>query len=201
MGGRIWLDESYHIGIEGCPGARFFIELDTRPVAFESLHLLESTELFDSFSIDFDKSQLMNSPALSCKAVEDLPEKLSVLFVDDDMILRKLFARSVKRMCPNWTVEEAGNGETALQMADSTHFDLIFLDHYMTSVDKQLLGTETAHALRGKGFEGFICGLSANDNAHSFIKAGADAFMIKPFPCKPEPLTHELRCILSSKRS
>jgi CheY-like chemotaxis protein len=120
--------------------------------------------------------------------------------VDDDMILRKLFTRSVKRICPTWAIEEAGNGETALQMAGSMHFHLIFLDQYMTSVDKQLLGTETANALRAKGFEGVICGLSANDNAYSFIKAGANAFMIKPFPCKPEPLSNELRRILASKR-
>jgi hypothetical protein len=85
-------------------------------------------------------------------------------------------------------------------MAGSMHFDLIFLDQCMTSVDKQLLGSETAHALSGKGFEGVICGLSANDIACSFIKAGANAFMIKPFPCKPEPLSNELKIILSSKR-
>jgi hypothetical protein len=63
------------------------------------------------------------------------------------------------------------------------------------------LGTETAHALGRKGFEGVICGLSANDNVCSFIKAGANAFMINPFPCKGQPLTYELGRILSSKRA
>ena len=202
MGGKIWLDESYHSGIEGCPGARFVIELNTPPVFFESCET--STDDGDSlFSIDSDNSQrYTSSHALSCTSspIKEIPENLSVLFVDDDMVLRKLFARSVTKICPTWTVEEAGNGESALQLADSMHFDLIFLDQYMTSVDKQLLGTETAHALRRKGFEGLICGLSANDNAYSFVKAGADAFMIKPFPCKPEPLTNELRRIFSSKR-
>jgi hypothetical protein len=54
-----------------------------------------------------------------------------------------------------------------------------------------LLGTETAHALRRKRFEGVICGLSANDNVCSFIKAGDNAFMIiNPFPCKRYPLTY-----------
>ena len=201
MGGLIWLDESYHSGIEGCPGARFVIELNTPPVIFESCET--STEGCDSlFSIDSDNSQRRtSSDALSSTSpVEEIPENLSVLFVDDDMVLRKLFARSVKKICPTWAIEEAGNGESALQIAGSMHFDLIFLDQYMTSVDKQLLGTETAHALRRNGFEGVICGLSANDNAYSFVKAGANAFIIKPFPCKPEPLTNELRCILSSKR-
>jgi CheY-like chemotaxis protein len=201
MGGKIWLDQSYHSGIENCPGARFVIDLNTPLVTFESLALLENAEYCDSVSIDSDNIQLhTTSPASSCTPVKELPENLSVLFVDDDMIVRKLFARSIKTNCPTWGIKEAGNGEAALQMAGSMHFDLIFLDQYMTSVDKQLLGTETAHALRGKGFEGVICGLSANDNEYSFIKAGANAFMMKPFPCKPEPLISELRRIISSKR-
>jgi signal transduction histidine kinase/CheY-like chemotaxis protein len=215
MEGKIWLDESYHSGIEGCPGARFVIELNTPPLTLESSDLFMedgSTEEYSSMDFDNDNNcpqplrSMSSSPqhsALSCTipVIEELPENLSALFVDDDMILRKLFVRSVKKICPTWTIQEAGNGETALQMAGSKHFDLIFLDQYMTSVDKQLLGTETAHALRGKGFDGVICGVSANDVGHSFIKAGANAFVNKPFPCKAAPLTNELRHILSSKRS
>jgi DNA-binding response OmpR family regulator len=56
----------------------------------------------------------------------DLPEQLSVLFVDDDKILRKLFARSINRVLPGWKVQEAASGETAIQKADSESFDLIF---------------------------------------------------------------------------
>jgi signal transduction histidine kinase/CheY-like chemotaxis protein len=210
MGGKIWLDESYHSGIGGCPGARFVIELNTPPLTLESSDLFMeeggTEECTSAFSVDSDNDNDSPQPlcSMSCTTPvidEELPENLSALFVDDDMILRKLFVRSVKKICPTWTIQEAGNGETALQMAGSKHFDLIFLDQYMTSVDKQLLGTETAHALRGKGFDGAICGLSANDMEYSFIKAGANAFMIKPFPCKPLPLTNELRRILSSKRS
>jgi signal transduction histidine kinase/CheY-like chemotaxis protein len=209
MEGKIWLDESYHSGIEGCPGARFVIELNTPPLTLESWDLLmeDGTEECNSAFSMLDSDNDNNSPqplrSMSCTTpvIEELPENLSALFVDDDMILRKLFVRAVKKICPTWTIQEAGNGETALQMAGSKHFDLIFLDQYMTSVDKQLLGTETAHALRAKGFDGVICGVSANDMGYSFIKAGANAFVSKPFPCKAAPLTKELRHILSSKRS
>lgn len=45
---------------------------------------------------------------------ESLPNKLSVLFVDDDMILRKLFVRSVKKTLPEWRVEQCANGETCM---------------------------------------------------------------------------------------
>jgi hypothetical protein len=41
-----------------------------------------------------------------------LPDKLNVLFVDDDMILRKLFVRSLMKALPEWHVEQCSNGET-----------------------------------------------------------------------------------------
>jgi CheY-like chemotaxis protein len=47
-----------------------------------------------------------------------LPEKLSVLFVDDDLILRRLFACAVRKAMPGWNVQEAANGESALKLVD-----------------------------------------------------------------------------------
>jgi CheY-like chemotaxis protein len=84
-------------------------------------------------------------------------------------------------------------------MVDKESYDIIFMDQYMTSVDKQMLGTETTRMLRSKGVTSFICGLSANDMEAPFLTAGADSFMIKPFPCKPEPLTQELLRLLNKK--
>eukprot|EP00525_Craspedostauros_australis_P013052 CAMPEP_0198135326 /NCGR_PEP_ID=MMETSP1442-20131203/60532_1 /TAXON_ID= /ORGANISM="Craspedostauros australis, Strain CCMP3328" /LENGTH=390 /DNA_ID=CAMNT_0043796491 /DNA_START=36 /DNA_END=1208 /DNA_ORIENTATION=- len=127
-----------------------------------------------------------------------LPETLSVLFVDDDMILRKLFKRSIQRVAKEWQIEEASNGETALQMAQSKHFDLIFVDQYMASIEKQLLGSETARALRSRGVSAKICGLSANDAESLFLDAGANCFMFKPFPCEPVALRKELHRVLHS---
>jgi CheY-like chemotaxis protein len=52
-----------------------------------------------------------------------LPEKLSVLFVDDDLTRRKLFARAFRNIMPEWDVHEAANGETALRLADKQSYD------------------------------------------------------------------------------
>jgi hypothetical protein len=41
-----------------------------------------------------------------------------------------------------------------------------------------------------------ICGLSANDKEDEFLRAGADAFCIKPFPCEQDAMTAELSRIL-----
>ena len=78
-----------------------------------------------------------------------LSEHASVLFVDDDKIIQKLFCRSVKRLKPEWKGEEASCGEEALDRVDTADFDLIFVDHYLsTTTEKMLLGPEAIVELR-----------------------------------------------------
>ena len=100
---------------------------------------------------------------------------------------------------PEWEIREASNGETAVRLVDDQDFDIIFVDQYMSSAEKQLLGTETVRALRSKGVTSIICGLSANDLESTFLRAGADAFLIKPFPCKVAELKSALTNILQTR--
>jgi CheY-like chemotaxis protein len=60
-------------------------------------------------------------------------------------------------------------------------------------MQKQLLGTETTHALRSKGVQAKICGLSANEMAEEFFAAGANNFVCKPLPTKKDSL-HQILC-------
>ena len=69
----------------------------------------------------------------------------------------------------------------------------------MASVERSLLGTETVREMRARGVGSRICGFSANDMETQFVAAGAEAFMIKPFPCDAEPLRNELIRILYTK--
>ena len=187
LGGTIWLDESYDSGVPGYPGTRFVIDLNTPPVQFFS----------EAPLIHHDDSLNGKGPStIATESEHELPEKLAVLFVDDDMVLRKLFARSVRKVAPGWTVREASSGEAAMLLTDSESFDMIFMDQYMASVERQLLGTETVSALRAKGVTCRICGLSANDMEDEFMKVGAHAFMFKPFPCESNALINELHRIL-----
>lgn len=127
----------------------------------------------------------------------ELPDGIMVLFVDDDAMLRKLFMRAVKKAAPTtWTIKDASSGETALEVCEKEKFDLIFMDQYMAIADNQLLGTETIQALRAKGVECTICGLSANDLRDAFINSGADDFVLKPMPCKIVDLQRLLRRML-----
>lgn len=195
MGADLYLDDGYHSGFKpDCPGARFVVDLHRAPapvVLENSQHGLEG---------DMEGGSSPTLVTLDLEEDDTLPETLSVLFVDDDFILRKLFKRTLKRVAPNWKVEEASNGETAISMVEENSYDLIFMDQYMASVEKQLLGSETVRALRQKGVSSTVCGLSANDLKDHFIECGANAFMMKPFPCDAEKLQRELKRVLHAGR-
>ena len=192
MNGKIWLDQNYNSGINGCPGARFVINLNASPLDLRS-GTLDQYENAMSGHANFGNGKKRSDGPQN---LENLPKKMKIMFVDDDMILRKLFGRSVKRILPGWDILEAANGETALEMAKSTDFDIIFVDQYMASIEKQLLGTETVRAMRAKGVQSVICGLSANDVGEAFLSAGANCFMFKPFPCEKFELAQELNRVL-----
>jgi CheY-like chemotaxis protein len=188
MDGEIYLDDSYQSGFKNYPGTRFVVNLKREAIDPLSFH-----EFHPSSYAGTGETQIMDEDDSS---VPDLPERLSILFVDDDPILRKLFTRTVRTVAPDWRVREASNGETALRLVKEDSFDLIFMDMYMASVEKQLLGTETVRELRKRGIKCRICGLSANDKEAEFLEAGADVFTFKPFPCEAKALTHELIRVL-----
>lgn len=186
MGGDIVLDSDYDSGIEGSPGARFSVILNRSPLA------VEQSEDDGGEKQEEDEEDIME---------DRLPETCRVLFVDDDALLRRLFSRSISKVKPKWIIREAASGETALEMATQSHYDIIFVDQYMTSIEKQLLGTETVRALRSRGVTSRICGLSANDMEDAFLEAGADMFLLKPLPCKPNALYDVLRQILRNNNN
>ena len=180
MGGEISLDTSYSSRIDGCPGARFVIKIPTIPLNHGGLDSGEESTACESLS-NADSEDVV------------LPEELNVLLVDDDHILRKMMIRSLKRLAPRWKVREASSGETALSIVQDSQFDLIFLDQYMASAEKQLLGTETASAMRCRNVTSRICGLSANDMRDTFLSCGADYFILKPFSTNMDTLRLDLR--------
>jgi signal transduction histidine kinase len=118
MNGDISLDEDYDSGVPGSPGSRFVVKLNSRPLSTETI--LKSSQMEGN----------QGSCELTCQPDENrsvLSETLSVLFVDDDTILRKLFLRSLQKVVPAWSAQEAACGEAALQLVDSEHFDVMYV--------------------------------------------------------------------------
>lgn len=196
MGGKIYLDKTYQSGIEGSPGARFVVDLKAASEIFTSGDFALAVK-GDQADVGSDGAPVTTSlTGTATLREEELPDKLSILFVDDSNVLRKLFRRSIQVVAPNWEFREAANGEAALRLAETETFDLIFCDQYMASVEVSKLGTETVAELRRNGVTSRICGLSANDLEAEFLKNGANAFMMKPFPTDPKLLTSELLRVL-----
>jgi signal transduction histidine kinase/CheY-like chemotaxis protein len=191
MGADIWLDNAFDSGIPGCPGTRFGLRLNQPPIEED----LDTSEHEGQEEAPHPRRLAggKNEPVS-----EDLPPKMSVLFVDDDTVLRKMFTRALRRVAPDWDIQEASNGETALRMVEKDNFDIIFIDQYMASIEKQLLGTETVREIRAKGVQSVICGLSANDTEEQFLDAGASAFMFKPFACEKQALQAEINRVLTA---
>jgi hypothetical protein len=130
MGAELWLDENYNSGIPGHPGAQFVVNLNMPSVPSPELE-----QNCNGLEKPNDSGLTPSPPTISSRdgedAVQELPETLSVLFVDNDFILRKLYSRLLKTVAPGWTIREAANDETALKLTDTEHFDLIFMDMYM----------------------------------------------------------------------
>lgn len=215
MGATIWLDECYDSGLLGSPGARFVVDLQQSPCTdmisrmnsfCEAMH--ESTsdqpeQKNESSTFSTELSGLDNptedSPTGTTESQQKLPESLRVLFVDDETILRRLFMRTIHKVAPTWHVSEATNGSQALQLVEEQDFDVIFMDQYMPC-EKPILGTEVVRIWRSKGVSSRICGVSANDMKQDFLDAGADGFILKPFPCKKDALQAELVKLCGSRR-
>jgi len=192
LGGEIWLDETYSSGYKNFPGTCIVINLNKPP---EDVVLSQSL-LSEEKKVESDEE----AGSVPAAALES-PEKFSVLFVDDSLILRKQGIRAISHIMPHWSIRESASGEACIKLHETESFDLIFMDQYMTSVEQSLKGTEATRVLRAKGVESIICGLSANDISEAFLDAGADAFVLKPFPCKEDELRVLLNDLLGRKRN
>lgn len=63
-----------------------------------------------------------------------------------------------------------------------------------------MLGTETIRSMRASGVQSIMVGLSANELGDVFQRAGADSFILKPFPCKVPELVPLLGKLLRDHR-
>ena len=154
MGGEIYLDEAYDSDVEGYPGARFVVDLKVAPESNWDLPDNEDEVKENSSQQDLPESAVSfytggpseeftthsSDSVMSSTATDslNLPENLTCLFVDDDMVIRRLFCRALANACPTWKIGQAANGETALRLVKesqdvSSAYDIIFMDQYMAS--------------------------------------------------------------------
>lgn len=106
-----------------------------------------------------------------------MSEHQRVLVVDDEERIRRLIRMYLER--DEFIVEEAENGEIALEMALKDDYDVILLDIMMPEMD----GIEVCEALREEKNTPVIMLTAKGEESNRVqgFEAGADDYIVKPF--------------------
>ncbi|MGB8000210.1 MAG: response regulator transcription factor [Anaerobacillus sp.] len=100
-----------------------------------------------------------------------------ILVVDDEERIRKLLRMYLER--ENYEIEEAENGEVALEMSTEDDFDLILLDLMLPGMD----GIEVCQQMREQKATPVIMLTAKGEEANRVqgFEVGADDYITKPF--------------------
>ncbi|MFB4163481.1 response regulator transcription factor [Alteribacillus sp. JSM 102045] len=106
-----------------------------------------------------------------------MAEEAKVLIVDDEERIRRLLKMYLER--EDYIVEEAENGEEALDLALNKDFDLILLDLMMPGID----GIEVCQELRKSKATPVIMLTAKGEEANRVqgFEVGTDDYIVKPF--------------------
>lgn len=116
--------------------------------------------------------------------------KQRVLVVDDEERIRRLIRMYLER--DEFEVEEAEDGEQALEMALSDHYDVILLDIMMPEMD----GIEVCEALRQEKTTPVIMLTAKGEESNRVqgFEVGADDYIVKPF--SPREVVLRVKAVL-----
>ncbi|HEX5692035.1 MAG TPA: response regulator [Roseiflexaceae bacterium] len=107
-----------------------------------------------------------------------MPQSRHILLVDDHADVRAVLTHLITRLCPTATIAQAVHGVDALQSIEEHEPYLIITDCQMPIMD----GLEFVRALRAQGAVMPIVAISSDPRLSDAVrKAGADAFLLKPF--------------------
>ncbi|MGM0846010.1 MAG: response regulator transcription factor [Bacillota bacterium] len=106
-----------------------------------------------------------------------MDQDVKILIVDDEDRIRKLLRMYLER--ENYVIEEAEDGETALEMALNNEYDCILLDLMMPGMD----GVEVCKELREKKSTPVIMLTAKGEEANRVqgFEVGTDDYIVKPF--------------------
>lgn len=150
----------------------------------------ESKEIYDIVKDIFTGIQEQPSIASS---LNSLPEELSILLVEDNLINQKVAQSIFKNI--GYEIELAKNGAEAITLTAEKTYDIIFMDFFMPEVD----GFEATEQIRKNGIKTPIIAMSAesdDERKAEAIKSGMDEYLAKPV--KLETVKHLLIKMFSS---
>ncbi|NEU31048.1 response regulator transcription factor [bacterium LRH843] len=124
-----------------------------------------------------------------------MEKEARILVVDDEDRIRRLLKMYLER--ENYEIEEAENGEQALEMALETEYDLILLDIMMPGMD----GIEVCQELR-KTKATPVMMLTAKGEENNRVQGfevGTDDYIVKPF--SPREVVLRVKALLRRSSS
>jgi len=119
-----------------------------------------------------------------------MDKQYHILVVDDEDRIRRLLRMYLER--EGYVIEEAENGEKALEMAFEKNYDLILLDLMLPGMD----GLDVCTEIRKKKATPIIMLTARGEEANRVegFEAGTDDYVVKPF--SPRELVHRVKAVL-----
>lgn len=119
-----------------------------------------------------------------------MDKQYQILVVDDEDRIRRLLRMYLER--EGYLIEEAEDGEKALQMALDKNYDLILLDLMLPGMD----GLDVCAELRKKKATPVIMLTARGEEANRVegFESGTDDYVVKPF--SPRELVHRVKAVL-----
>ncbi|MFM1652765.1 response regulator transcription factor [Brevibacillus sp. B_LB10_24] len=119
-----------------------------------------------------------------------MEKEAKILVVDDEERIRRLLRMYLER--ENFEIDEAEQGEEALDMALAADYDLILLDLMLPGID----GMEVCQKIRERKATPIIMLTAKGEETNRVqgFEAGADDYVVKPF--SPREVVFRVRAIL-----
>jgi DNA-binding NtrC family response regulator len=157
-------------------GIQTFVTLMSSPPATEAVDMAIKLRAYEFLFKPF----MLNDALAIIKTYARISAPTKVLVVDDSSSVRQIVQKVIHGSVFNCEVTEAGSGETALTLARSTQFDVVFLDCNMPG----LSGINTMKRLSLIQSSLKVVMISAEHNVvteNQALDGGACAFLHKPF--------------------
>lgn len=123
-----------------------------------------------------------------------------LLIVEDELSHRKGLAALISKLRPNWNIELAANGKSALEIINQIHLDVVITDIQMPALDGLNL-LEAINLLDQKPITIILSGYNLFEYAQRALSLGAFDYLLKPIDTdKTENLLCKLEKVLKAKQ-